>query len=125
MVLWRGDVIIGRWFGFVGLEYPRSYRTHLHYTISTRSISRFDIFSTRDPNDRIAKWGHRPPPGIGRAIAEGVEEEGGNDGAGLGAGGVGAAPNLHRPVQQPHNPPLFVDRREGDHDFGDLFGLSP
>jgi hypothetical protein len=63
-----------------------------------------------------------PPPRILGGVAEGVEEEGGDDGAGLGAGGVGAAPDLRRSVQQPHNPPLLVQRRKGDFERLELSG---
>ncbi len=72
------------------------------------------------PADRREVLGHWPNPipglsalyRVGVGVAEGVEEEGGDDGAGLGAGGVGASPDLRRPVQQPHNPPLLVEGGE-------------
>ena len=47
-------------------------------------------------------------------VAEGVEEQGGDDGAGFGAGRFGAASYLRRPVQQSHNPPLLVQGRQGN-----------
>lgn len=61
---------------------------------------------------KIAKSFSRPPLRIGRGVAEHVEEEGGDDSTGLGAGGVGAAPDVCRTVQQADDPPLLIERRE-------------
>ena len=52
----------------------------------------------------------RPPFGGSCGVSEGAEEEDGDDGAGFPAGGFGAAPYLRRPVQEPLNPPLLVER---------------
>lgn len=116
MILCR-DVIVGCRLRLMGLKYTRRDRTHLHDAVFACPVPGFNVLPTSDTGDDITQFDNWPPLGVGSRVAEGVEEEGGDDGAGLGAGGVGAPPDLRRPVQQPHNPPLLVKRREGDSKF--------
>jgi hypothetical protein len=99
MMIFRRDMIVGCRFCLVRLEYPRRDRTHFHDAVLACSVPSFDIFPTSDTGDDITEFYNRPALGVGGGVAEGVEEEGGDDGAGFGAGGVGAAPDLRRPVQ--------------------------
>jgi hypothetical protein len=63
---------------------------------------------------KCPKCHHLPPPRIRHGIAEEVEEEGLGEGVELGEGGAALGPQRVRRVEDPRDPLLLGEGREGD-----------
>lgn len=63
-----------------------------------------------DVSNRVSEVDKRPAFRVCGGVAEGLGEQGGDEGAGGLAGGISAAADRLGPVQQSHDPPLFLKR---------------
>ena len=70
--------------------------------------------ASRSHLSRIAYTSHHPPLGVGDGVAEHVEEGGLEEGVELGEGLAALGPQGVRRIQNPRNPLLLGERREGD-----------
>ena len=71
----------------------------------------------------LARVSTVPPHGIGDGVAEHVEEGGLEEGVELGEGLAALGPQGVRRIQNPRNPLLLVEGREGDLERGNVDDL--